>query len=198
MRKSKWLLPIVLALALIAVVLVAVAVAAPAAFGATSANVTITCVPAYITITNSPSDWTVNGTGNGVISPSTTYYSNPLGDTSAPGATVNDTVCRFTLNKSGSTVNINLTVNFGNFTGGDAMTNGNTGSAGATTFGAKSYFSGTAFSGAVIAKTSGSDVAYSNLSATTIKWGLMLATQTNAWTTGANMTANVTITATQF
>lgn len=189
MRRLKWLILIVLALALMfSVPLVALA--------DTSAEVTVTAVPTYVSITNSPNAWTINGlTGDGKIDKATTYYSNPGGDEVAPSATVVDGECRFTVNST-SSVNINLTINFANFTGGDAMTNGNSGAGGVGTFGAKSYFSGTAWEGdAVIAQNSGSDVAYANMSAGEIMWGLMVAVQTDDFTSGESMEAAVNISA---
>lgn len=149
-------------------------------------------------IVNAPATWTINGiTGSGTISPNTTYYSNPGGDTVAPtSANVTDGECRFTITNS-STMVIDLTVNFPDHTGGDASTNNNTGNNTATQFGAYSYFSGLPLANKVIAKNSGSAVAYSGLPATTnIKWGLEYKGQSNIWGSSNNMTSIVTITAT--
>lgn len=165
---------------------------------ATSANVTVTATPEYIAITNAPTTWTINGiSGSGVIQTSTTYYSNPLGDTTSPTVTgVVDGECRFTITNT-SSVAIDLTVLFPHHTGGDASTNGDTGAAGTTTFGAKSYFTGQLEAGWVIAKNSGSTVGKNALAATTnIKWGLIYASQTNAWTSGSAMSSTVNIAAT--
>ncbi len=164
---------------------------------ATSSVITINATPAYIAITNSPTDWTVHGiTGSSVINTSTTYFTNPNGDTVAPTATVADADCRFTVTNT-STVAIDLTVNFANFTGGDAMTNSNDGTAGATTFGAFAWASGANYAtGKVVAKASGSSAMKVNLAAATgVKWGLTLLTQTNAWTSGTAMSSSATLTA---
>lgn len=151
----------------------------------------------YPAITNAPDTWTINGiTGNSRISENTTYYSNPNGDTVAPNATVLDGDCRFTITNS-STTPIDLTVNFPSMAGGDASANSDNGTNNGTHFGAYSYFSGKTLASKVIAKSSGSAVAYSNLpSLTNILWGLEYISQTNAWTSGSAMSCNVTISAT--
>ena len=192
MRKRKVLL--------VAATLVLLTVAIPFSqvHAAEYQEVTITATPSYIAIANAPSTWTVNEeTGNSLIDENTEYWSNPLGDTSTPSDPVVDGECRFTITNT-STVATDLTVNFVHFTGGDAMQNGETGSGGVGTFGSYSYFSGDDYStDKVIAKNSGSDTAYSNLAATTnIKWGLSCDTQTDAWTSGSDMTSTATITAT--
>lgn len=185
---------------LISVILVIALLVLPVseALAATSAEVTVTATPSYIAITNLPEDWTINGiTGNWLISENTTYYSNPLGDETTPSATVAEGECYFEVTNS-SSVNITLTVNFANFTGGDAMTNGNTGSAGATSFGAYSYYSGMTYSAKVIAKNTGSDALKSDIPDTeiSIKWGLEITTRTDDWTSGDTQTSTVTMTAT--
>lgn len=168
---------------------------------ATSEDSTVTATPAYIEITNSPNTWVLNGiTGDSKIDTSTTYYANPLGDTTAPGATVVNGECRFTLTNSvNSTVAVDLDVNLSDFTGGDAnMTNSNLGSNGATSFGAYSWYSGMTYSLKVIMKSSASDEFYTNLATnTSIKWGAEVLTQTDAWTGGTSSTATMTITATK-
>lgn len=189
MRKT--LLAILLALAL-------VVIPAGNALVLTSQNVDVTATPAFISISNAPSTWTINGiTGSGVIAPNTTYYSNPGGDTVSPtvgGAT--DGECRFTITNT-STVAINLTVLFPHHTGGDASTNSDAGTNGATSFGAKTYFTGQASAAWVVAKNTGSAVGKSALGAGVgIKWGLIYISQSNAWGSGTNMTSTVNITAT--
>jgi hypothetical protein len=149
-----------------------------------------------IAVTNSPSTWTINGiTGKGTLATNTTYYSNPLGDTTAPSATVDDSECYFTVTNDSSTVPLDLYVTMGNFSGGDAMTNSNTGSNGATAFGAYTWYDGMTYSNKVIAKTASSSLLYNEWTGATLKWGMELKTRTNAWTTAANSTATVTITA---
>ena len=180
MNIKRLVVSLVLALAL-------AVVPATAAIAATSDTVTVTAVPSYVGISNAPNTWTINGiTGSGVIATSTTYYSNPLGDTTAPAATVADADCRFTVTNS-STIPITLTVNFGNFSGGNAMTNSDLGTAGATTFGAYAWASGVTYAtGKVIAKTAASSAMKTSLAAlTNIKWGLTISTSTDAWTTRA-------------
>ena len=166
-------------------------------FAASSLNVTITAIPTFVAITNDPSTWSINGiTGNGFIVSNTVYYANPLGDTTAPAATVADGSCRFTVTNASSNVPLDLTVTFGNFSNGDASTNSNTGSNGATTFGAYSWYSGMTYSNKVVAKTTGSSLLYDEWTGSTLKWGAEIKTQSNAWTSGTTMTATMTITAT--
>lgn len=160
-------------------------------------DITLTAAPSYLEFGSTPGTWTMNGiTGSGKIDENTTYYSNPVGDTSSPGVTVNDTVCQFTWSNN-SSVNIEITVNCGSFTGGDAdMTNSNTGSNAATTYGGYSWYSGMTYSNKVIAKSSGSDVLYTTSTpGEDKKWGAEITTRTNTWTGGSNSTATMTITA---
>jgi hypothetical protein len=87
-------------------------------------------------------------------------------------------------------------VDFPDHTGGDASTNSDLGTNGATSFGAYSYFEGVAFSSKVIAKSTGSDEAYDNLASSgEISWGIQYESQSNAWTSGTNMTSTVVISA---
>jgi len=168
------------------------------ALAATSQDVTITATPSFISIANAPGTWTLNGiTGDSKIAINTVYYANPLGDTTTPSATVADGECRFTITNT-SSVAIDLTVNIGDFSGGDTMTNGNTGDNGATTFGAYSWFSGMTYSGKVIAKSTGSAIMKDALAPVTdIKWGAEIETRTNAWTSATQMTSTMTIIATE-
>jgi len=180
---------------LIAILMTLALAVVPAAgvFAATSQDVEITATPAYISITNAPGTWTINGIlGSGVIETDTLYYSNPGGDTTSPTVTgATDGECRFLITNA-STVAIDLTVVFPDHIGGDASTNSNTGSNGATSFGARTYFSGQASGAWVIAKNAGSAVGYDGLGATTdIRWGLIYESQTNAWTSGTAMTNTV-------
>ncbi len=181
--------------------LVLLLVPASGAFAATSQTVTVTAIPSFISIANSPDNWTVNGIdGNSRIATSTTYYANPTGssgDVTAPQSTVVDGDCYFTITNT-STVTTNITANWSDFTGGDAMTNSNTGSATATSFGAYVWISGMTYAtGKVIAKSSGSDALKSGLAASTnLLWGATISTRTNAWTSGSTQTSTITLTAT--
>lgn len=179
-------------------VIVAMLVIPSAVSALTTQNVSVTATPMFISISNAPGTWDVNAiTGTGFILPDTQYYSNPLGDTTVPSDPVVDGECRFTITNT-SNVHIDLTVTFPNHAGGDASTNSNAGTNGATTFGAYSYFSGDDYStDKVIAKTAGSSVGYSDLGELTdIKWGLAYKSQSNAWTSATAMTSTVVITAT--
>jgi hypothetical protein len=160
-------------------------------------DVTVTASPSYISFSSAPGTWTLNGiTGGGKIDENTTYYANPLGDTTQPSATVVDGECQFTWTND-STVNIVITCNWGSFTGGDAtMTNSNTGSNGATTFGAYSWYSGMTYSSKVITKSSGSDALYTTSSpGEDKKWGSEITTRTDTWTGSGDSTATLSITA---
>ena len=67
-------------------------------------TVEVTATPGYVSISNAPDTWTLNGIdGNGVIDPDTTYYANPAGtdDITPPSATVLDTECYFTITRCG-------------------------------------------------------------------------------------------------
>jgi hypothetical protein len=188
-----------LTLGLVVAALIAGVMIPSVAFASTSQNVTVTGAPSFIAITNTPSTWTINGAsdnGSGYILPATTYYSNPVLGTASPGATVNDTVCEFTVSNASATVPMTLTVTWSAFTGGDAMINTNTGSANATAYGAYCWYSGMTYSGKVVAKTAGSSLMKSSWSSATLKWGVEISTMTGAWTSGTAETSTITITAT--
>ena len=163
-------------------------------------NVTVTATPAYMCIVIDNLTWTINGlVGNGTIAKNTTYYSNPLGDTTPPTATVDPGECYFDLTNT-STIDITLTVDMEDFTGGDAnMTNGETGGAGATSYGAYSWYSGCTYADdKVIVKknATGSDVLWtSGTPGADTKLGITISTQTNDWAGGGSSTATMKVTA---
>ena len=128
---------------------------------AEATDITVTAAPSYIEFSSTPVDWGLNNlTGSGLIDENTTYYANPLGDTTTPSATVVDGECYFDWSNN-SSVNISITVNCGSFAGGDAdMSNSNSGSNGATTYGAYAWYSGMTYASAVIVQSSGSDPLY--------------------------------------
>jgi len=163
-----------------------------------ASDVTITATPSLVAFDSSPSTWTLNGiTGSGLIDENTKYYSNPLGDTTPPSATVADGECYFTWNNT-SSVNITVTVNCGNFTGGDAnMGNSNTGGNGATVYGGYSWVSGQTYAtDKQIIKSSGSTAVYNTTSAgEDKKWGADILTRTDTWTGTSSSTATMSITA---
>ncbi len=179
--------------------LVLILIPATEVLAATSQNVEVTATPEYIAISNTPGTWTVNGIGgSGVIATSTTYYSNPQGDTSVPSDPVATNECRFAITNT-STVAIDLVANFPNHSGGDASTNSDNGSAGATSFGAYGYTDNmtTYASDRVVMQVSGGAVLKDALVASAnISWGIEYSSQTDTWTSGTNMTSTVVITAT--
>lgn len=190
-------------IALASLVVLLLLVTAPASVSAADyQDVTITATPSYIAIVCSPTAFTINSeTGDSTIETSTTYYSNPLGDTTSPSSPVVDGECKFDITNS-SSVNIDLTVDMEDFTGGDAnMTNGETGTAGATSYGAYSYYSGlNPYTGKVIIKknATGSDVLWtSSTPGANIKLGFEIGTQTTAWAGSGSSTSTLKITATK-
>jgi len=165
-------------------------------------TVEVTATPSFVGMSNLPITWTLNnatGSGTGVIEPATTYYANPLGDTTAPaGVDVATGECNFTITNN-SSVDTNVTIDISNFTGGsDEMTNSDLGTNGAGIFGAYSWYDGMTYANKVIAKTTGSAILYPNLPSTTtqLKWGMEVTTQSDAWTGGTSSTATITITVT--
>ena len=167
------------------------------ALAGTSTDVSVTALPSWVSFSSLPTTWTLNGiTGSGAIAVNTIYYANPLGDTTAPSATVVDGECQFTWTND-SSVNINVYVNCGAFTGGSAtMTNSDAGTNGATTYGAYSWYSGMTYSGKVIVKASASSVLYTTVTpGADKKWGAEIKTRTDAWTGGGASTATMVISA---
>jgi len=175
------------------------------ALALTSQDVTVTATPSYICIVNAPDAWVINDVadaGGKTIEPNTQYYSNPLGDITVPAATVLDTMCRFTITNT-SSVNINIVINFPSHTGGDASTNSDDGTNGATTFGAFSYTSYAGFNTFATDKEIAKTTASTALLTTTTPgdnflWGLTYLSQSGAWTSGIAMESTVVITATVY
>jgi hypothetical protein len=193
MKNKKWLLVL---LSFILVVGTVIGLASPA-MAATTAVVTVTNTTQFLSITNNLSTYNFNATGaaHAGVLPSTTYYSNPASQIVAPSATVVDGECAFQITDA-SSVAIDVTFTASNMTSGDASTNGNTGTAGASSYGAYTYVSGIALTGKVVCPSSASAVGISNLGASSTKyWGLWLNEQTNAWTTVTPATFTLTATA---
>ena len=183
-----------------AVLILALGLASPA-LAVTTAVVTVTGTPAYVAITISPTTYTINSdnSGSSVMAINTTYYSNPLGGTTSPSATVVDGECDFTITNTAS-IATDLTGNMSDGSGGsNPMTNVNGATPGASSYSAYAYYSGETFASKVLLKSSGSTLAnfMSNLGATTNKKvGFQFSTQTGAWTGGTGSTYTLTITAT--
>lgn len=169
------------------------------AFAAPSAQVTISGAPTYIAITGTDT-WAINvGTnGDGKIDPATTYYSNPTGCNLSPSSTVSTGECKFTVTNASSTVPLSLTVNIANFTGGDAMVNGNDGSGGVGEYGAYVYCTGMTYSAKVLAKSADSVPFKINFTDASLTWGIELSTQTDVWESGVATSTTATITATEY
>jgi hypothetical protein len=165
----------------------------------TTAVVTVTYQPKFIGISINPTTWTINGiTGDSLIDVNTTYYANPLGDTTAPtGAGAVDGECRFTITNT-STIATDIKVTSADSSGGtDPMVNSNAGTNAAGTYGAKSYFTGQATAAWAVSKSSGTGVALSTLAATTnIKCGMIWLSQSDAFAGGTQSTFTATFAAT--
>jgi len=178
------------------------------AFAASSVGVTVTADPLFLSITNLPTTWTINGLGGGTesgqIAVNTTYYANPIpnaDDTTPPSATVLGTECYFEVTNAAGAETCDLTVTWGAFTGGGAdMTNSDLGTNDTTKYGAYCWYSGmtTYASSKVPVKTSASTKMYTTglAAAGTLKWGVEIKTRTNDWTGGTASTSTLTITAT--
>lgn len=176
------------------VALVVLALPGSPILAASSADGTVTATPAILDLSyTSGSTWTLNGiTGSGKILNDTAYYANPLGDTTAPSATIVDGECLFDLDNA-SNVITSLYCDVSHFTGGDAMQNSDTGSNGVGEFGAYSWYSGMTYTGKVIAKTTGSSVLKSALAADTdIKAGIEIETQSDSFASVEQMTSTYT------
>ena len=193
MFKRKWLLGL---FTLVLAVSLVIGMAVPT-MAATTAVVTVTNTTQFLSITNNVSTYNFNATGaaHAGVLPSTTYYSNPASQIVAPSATVVDGECAFQLTDA-SSVAVDIVFTASNMSSGDASTNGNTGTAGATSYGAYTYVSGVALASKVVCQSSASAVGISNLGASSTKyWGLQLNEQTNAWTTITPATFTLTATA---
>jgi hypothetical protein len=181
---KRTILAIMLALAL-------VAIPVSSALAQSSEGVVVTADPLYLSISNDPDTWLINGiNGTGQIDVNTTYYSNDVSDTADPDDDNNNVVDagtgHFTVTNAVGADTCDLVITWGDFTGGDAnMTNSNDGSNGATTYGAYCWYEGGAYPG-VIVKDSGSDKMYTDgLAASgTLVWGVEITTRTNAWAGG--------------
>jgi hypothetical protein len=162
-----------------------------------TAVITITNTPYFVSVDITPSSWTINGlTGDGYVDSGTTYYSNPLGDTASPTVSgALDSECYFTAT-NGMADAVDLTVTTSDFTGGsDNSTNSNAGVAGPTSYGAYSYFAGQSSAQWVICQSSGSSLGYSNLAGGgDVNFGLIISEQTNSWTGDSSASSTITIT----
>lgn len=194
----KKLLGLVLALSIVSTLTVS-----SFAYAADHADVTVTAQALFLSITNTPDTWTINGiAGSGTLAVDTIYWSNPTGETTTPtigGVTAGE--CYFNVTNHVSGTACDLTLTMGAFTGGDTtMTNSDSaGENGATTYGAFGYYEGLAMANKVVIKSTGSAKLYdSGLAAgASLNWGVQIETRTNAWTGGGASTATLTITATE-
>jgi len=195
---------------ILAVLTLTVGMAVPA-MAANPITVVITATGAYITMTQTQLTWTLNDidgdgvTPKGLIRPNDIYYANPTGsngDGTPPSATVLSTECYFDLVTTGSTINLDLTVNCGNFTGGGAnMTNGG-GTHGAAAYGGYAWGEGATYGtigvgNRVIMEETGSLAMKEDLTpSASWHWGADIETQTGDWSSGVSSTTSMVLTAT--
>jgi hypothetical protein len=200
---KRTLIAIVMALALVAIPVSSV-------LADTSADVTVTAAPGYLSISNTPDTWTINALGggaeSGLIKPDTTYYANPItdgDDTIPPSATVVDTECNFTVTNDGN-IDVDLAVTWGDFTGGGAaMANINQDAGdnnvtnGATDYLAYCWYEGMTYANKVLVKAAGSDLMYTDglAGSAELDWGVEILTRTDAWSSDVSSTSTLTITA---
>jgi hypothetical protein len=187
---KRTILAILLALAL-------VVIPVSSAFAETTQDVTVTASPAILSISNTPDNWPIDSPNK--MTHNTTYWSNDVDNTTAPGEPVAAADCRFTVTNNGD-ITADIGISFPDFDDGAAtllMPNSDTGSATATEFGAKAYREGDANSGAYTTLTVASvDDVITNLAGTETKnWGLQVETQTNVFTDGTPMQSVVVLTA---
>ena len=190
--KRKWIVLILACALIMGVIGMAIPVSA-----ATTAVITVTNTTQYIAVSVSPSTYNLSGISSRGVLPNTTYYSNPGGQTTAPSSTVVDGECAFTMTNS-SAIACDFVFAASNFTSGsDMSTNGNTGTAGATSYGCYTYVSGVLLASKVECSSSASGTGISNMagSGATLKWGFQMNEQTNAWTGGTAGSFTVTATA---
>ena len=161
---------------------------AGAAQAATSQDVTVYATPSYISIANSPSTKDF-----GTVSANSTYWSNG----SAPTFPLDDTECFFSVNNT-SSVNIAVTINTVDWTGGVGWTCADNATPSADTFGMYAGASGISLEGdmVIVKKTE----TYNTLKTTTtagedFKWEFKLLTPTE-FTDSVQKTGTVTLTAT--
>jgi len=167
-------------------------------------DVTVTATPAFVEIEVDNTTWTLNdivGDGvspKGTITDNDIYYANPQGDGTPPSATVASDEGYFAITNT-SSCDIELVVDMEDFSGGDAnMTNGETGSPGASSYGAYSWYEGMTYTNKVVVKThgTGSDTLWTSSSpGQEIDIGVEVATQTGAFTGGDSSTSTMKISA---
>lgn len=209
MRKT--ILAILLALAL-------VLIPVGNAFAASSVGVTVVATPAILSIDVTPLSWCINWAdtagghsgpaylpyGDNVTRWNTLYFSNPLGDNVTPTSlgAVGDTECLFTFTNN-TIAPIKITCKMGDFVGGDLMKNGGGGwnlTPTDNVFGASAYVSNTAWPTAAVTLSYTDNLTVPSLAASpgpgnTIKWGVALYTQADAFTVAGEMNSTITCTA---
>jgi len=174
------------------------------AFAANTATVTVTATPAKLSITVvdktapfTPASWVVNDVAEGggkLILKSTTYYANPLGDTTVPVGVV-DGECLFTLTNDGD-VNADVTISMTDLglmtiVAGGYLVNG------ATSFGASAYISGTAFPGGNVNLSTAPAAFQTTMVPGSVDWGVALLTQSDSFLDNAPLNGTIDLSATE-
>ena len=155
-----------------------------------------------ITATGGFEDISITGGGwdiqdGSTVAVSTSYYSNPLGETTSPSSTVADNECQHTVTNDGS-VQVDCTIKWDDMTGGVGWTNSDDGSNGSDIFGAYGCASGELWSNKVVAKEAATyNEMISDLAASASKKFVMEFYSPSAFTDGVEKSCNVSIIATQ-
>ena len=155
-----------------------------------------------VTATGGFEDISITGGGwdiqsGSTVSTSTSYYSNPLGETTSPSATVVDGECQHTVTNDGS-VQVDCTIRWPDMTGGVGWTNSDDGTNGSDIFGAYGCASGELWANKVVAKDAATyNEMISNLAASGTKKFVMEFYSPSAFTDGDQKSCNVEIIATQ-
>jgi len=188
---KKTILAIMLALAL-------VVIPAGNAFAAISDDVEVTATPSILSITvvdkgstPDPANWIINdvaeATGQLIVR-DTTYYANPLGDTTVPVGVV-DGECHFTLTNDGD-VNADIDISMTDLSGMTIVAGGYTVN-GATSFGASAYISGAAFPGGNVNLFTTDTDFQNNFAPGSVDWGVALKTQTDSFTVAGDLSGTI-------
>jgi len=159
-------------------------------------SITVTATGENLAFTFTGGNWTLN-TGN-PINANTNFYSNPLGETTAPSNPVEVTECLHTVTNTGN-VAIDVTVKWASMTGtGDPWTNSDAGTNGSMTFGAKAQINGVNWSAAVVAKNAATyNTLISDLAAAGHNHAVFGFLSPTAFTDSNAKSASITLTATE-
>jgi hypothetical protein len=159
-------------------------------------SITVTATGEYLVFTFTGGNWTLNS-GN-PINANTWFYSNPLGETTAPSNPVTASECTNTVTNTGN-VAIDITVKWADMTGtGDPWTNSDAGTNGSMVFGGKAQIDGVNWSAAVVAKNTATyNTLISDLAAAGHNHAVFGLYSPTAFTDGNAKSSSITLTATE-